>query len=267
MLVQELVDLLNKEYPLQYQESYDNSGYQVLFAENKAAKILIALEIDHVTVEEAVEKGCNVIISHHPLIFKPARSISSAEYTGRVLIDLIDNRISAVSLHTNLDKILGSRIAETAGLVHQRVIIEDASGDEGIGLGSYCTPEKPVRFSDLLKKVKEALDCEFLLYGGDKESMINSAAIVNGAGGRMISDIIKNFNVDCIITGDVKYHDILYAEQRGVAVIDPGHYESERIFLPMLKKQLQDCLTLNGCVEDIDIIITSKEKNPFKLFV
>ena len=263
MKIGEIVKGLNAEFPEYIQESYDNTGSQILFQDDIINKIYICLDADLNTVNDARRNGCNLIISHHPLIFRPVKKIISTESRSEIIINLIASRISLYSMHTNFDKIMYKALSEYMGYTDCIPLIKTEDVDNAVtGFGSYATFEQEKKFGEVLTDTKNRLALDFLIYSGDEEGIIKSIAFINGSGGGSIEKIIGIHKPDCIITGDVGYHHVKYAIDSGVSVIDAGHYGTEFIFKKLLAESVGKVLY----DENIEIVISEVEKNPFKVY-
>lgn len=261
MVVEQLLSYLNKLFPLDLQESYDNSGAQFCIKDKIFSNILIALDVDEQLVDYAVKTEYDLIITHHPLLFKPLSKITLASYQERILYKLIKHDISLLSLHTNLDKCYWMKPASLLNLQDISPLIADDSGQIGFGVVGFL--QKPAMFIDLLSMIKSKFKCEYLLYNGDLDKIIENIGIMPGSGGSLVSDII-NRDIDLYVTGDIKYHDAFEARSSGLKFVDIGHFCSEKIFLEFLKCDLQDYLTKVG--EKKGISIYCNEMSPIKLF-
>lgn len=271
MLVKEIITFLNNKFPVELQEAYDNAGEQVSFPEAPVRGILISLDINSDIVAEADKLGCNMIITHHPFIFSPIKKIIAGDSKSDLLVRLIDTRKSLFSLHTNLDKIYYNKLARVIGIsTGEPLFREDDKGRTGkfsdIGFGVYGEINKPMLFENFIELVKEKLELEFLLFSGDKKKNIKKVVALNGAGGRLIEKIIDDKKPDCIITGDVGFHQSHNALLHDVAIIDAGHYGTEKILLNFLYKELQAFVSESFSGPDI-IQISTTEKSPFEVFV
>ncbi|MDY6933514.1 MAG: Nif3-like dinuclear metal center hexameric protein [Spirochaetota bacterium] len=267
MRVKDLIKALNERFPLHLQEAYDNAGEQISFRNNIVDGILISLDLNEEVIKEAIEMGCCIIVTHHPFFFKPLRRITSGEPKSEMLIKLIVRGISLYSAHTNLDKIYYDKLADVLGVYNRRLLIKtDISNDSmDYGFGIYGELNRVITMEHLLNIVKDRLKLKYLIYSGDKHKSISRLALINGAGGGMIEKILAEYNLDCIITGDVGYHPGKIAQDYDVSIIDAGHYGTERILLDFLKLEIQDCLTKIGAGSDIRIYISEKEESPFKI--
>jgi len=263
MIIGEIVKRLNAGFPEYIQESYDNTGSQILFEDNIISNIYVCLDADVNTVNDAIQKGCNLIISHHPLIFRPVKKLISSESRSEIIIKLAASGISLYSIHTNFDKIMYKALSEYLGYTGCIPLIKTEDIDNiGTGFGSYVILEKEKTFGEVLSDTKDRLALDFIIYSGDESKIIKSIAFINGSGGGSIEKIIGIHNPDCIITGDVGYHHVKYAIDSGVSVIDAGHYGTEFIFKKLLAESVVKVLG----DEKIEILISDVEQNPFKVY-
>jgi dinuclear metal center YbgI/SA1388 family protein len=263
MKVNELITRLNKKFPEYIQEPYDNTGSQILFHEDDIKKIYICLDADFNTVNDARQKGCNLIISHHPLIFRPIKKIISTESKSGIIIDVISSRMSLYSMHTNFDKIMYKKLSDFLGYPGSVPLIKTHEIENAdTGFGSFIMLGKEKKFNEILYETRSKLGLDFILYSGEEEQVIRSIAFINGSGGGSIEKVISTHNPDCIITGDVSYHHSKYAIDCGTAIIDAGHFGTEFIFKKLLAESVDEVLY----DEKIGIIISVVEKNPFKVY-
>jgi dinuclear metal center YbgI/SA1388 family protein len=263
MKVNEIIRCLTEKFPEFIQESYDNTGSQILFNEDNIKKIYICLDADLNSVNDARIKGCNLIISHHPLIFRPVKKIVSSESKSGIIIDIISSRISLYSMHTNFDKIMYAKLADYLGYTGSIPLIRTHEIENTeTGFGSFIHLEQEKTFNEIISETKSKLGLEFVIYSGDENSKIRSIAFINGSGGGSIEKVIGLHDPDCIITGDVSYHHAKYAIDCGTAVIDAGHFGTEFIFKNLLAESVREVLS----DEKIEIVISDVEKNPFKVY-
>ncbi len=265
MIVKDLVQKLEEKFPAWLQEEYDNTGTQVVFPDEKITGIYICLDAEITTINNAINKNCNMIVSHHPMIFRPVKKINSLEPRSKAIISLIDRRISLFSLHTNFDKIMFNYLSEFTGFTGGIPLIKkEQIDDRETGFGSMVYLQFSISFISVLEQIKEKLNLDFVIYSGTLDRPINSIAFINGAGGGSIEKIITIYNPDCIVTGDVTYHNIKYAESSGTCIIDAGHFGTEIIFKKLLAESVYDIISVNG--EHVNIAISDIEKNPFKIY-
>jgi len=235
--VKEIYAYLDKKAPFSYQMSFDNSGFLVGRGEAEVSRIMVALDITEEVVAEALETGCQLIVSHHPIIFHPARTITDDDPTGRVLLALTENHIAAICAHTNLDAVAGGvndALAQKLGLQNIALLHEDGQDENGTPYGIGRAGE--VRgFSDtrsFAAFVRDALNAQGLRLE-DAGKPVRKVAVGGGACGDMLSDAAA-LGCDTFVTADVKYNVFLDARAMGVNLIDAGHFSTEDVVCPVL---------------------------------
>jgi len=259
----ELFSYLEKVFPLEYQEDNDNSGRQISFDNQTITGIIVAMDISPVVISEACENNCNCIITHHPIFFKPVKNISETSITGSMVIACIQHAISVYAAHTNADAVCWDLLAKSLELNNIELLFPDKRFN-GIGYGAVGIYDNDMILSDLLKKISQILQSNSIIYYGDDSKRIKKVACLQGAGSRKINAVAGLGSVDCIITGDVGYHDAVSANNNGVAVIDIGHYASEKPILDFLYQTVYNYLTNEIHCYDIPLMISKKEQNPMK---
>jgi len=265
MKVNELVRELNRIYPESFQESYDNTGQQVIFPDREITGILVSLDVEKAVIDDALRNNCNVIITHHPLIFRPVKKIVSGEARSSMLISLVRDEISLYAMHTNFDKFMSGYLADELGFPGSSLLFKtDATLDGDKGFGSIAVLEKAITLVELLSRIRDALGLEYLLYSGDDGLQVKSIAFINGSGGGSVERAILAARPDCIVTGDAGYHHARYAIDSGTALVDAGHFGTEIIFKKMLAQTVTGIMNANG--EKTPVVISAAEKNPFKLY-
>ena len=229
MKIKQVLSALEQFAPLPLQESWDNAGLQVGLTEAEVSGALLCLDVNEQIVDEAVAKGCNLIVSHHPLLFRGLKQISDTDYVQRCVIKAIKHDIVVVSMHTNLDNALDGvnwKIAERLGLkdiaFFAQKTVDGIEGGSGV-IGSLSAAMDAKAFVELVKKqfhVECAL-CNELL-----QRPVQRVAICGGAGDFLLCDALQQ-GADAFITGEMHYHQYFGYEQRlQICVI--GHYQSEQ---------------------------------------
>jgi dinuclear metal center YbgI/SA1388 family protein len=269
MRISELVTRLNGLFPMDLQESYDNSGGQIVFNDEGITGILLALDVSDAVLDEADELKCNCLITHHPFIFKAMKRIDSRDPQGAMVIRCIERRITLFAAHTNLDRLFSGRLNDVLGFRNMEPLMkkDDAGSGKSSGFGSLSLIEPPMSLRDLLAHVRTSLGTGFCLYTGSPEKKISRVALLNGAGGGSVEKIISTRDVQCIITGDVSYHNAAFARMHDVALIDAGHYGTERVFLKILGEAIRDCLTNTPDNSHVPYYISNREENPVRVFI
>lgn len=238
MQIKAFIQSLEEWAPLQYQESYDNAGLIVGDPEANCTSILCSLDCTEAVVEEAIQKGCNLIVSHHPIIFKGIKQFSRDHYVNRTVLKAIQNNIALYAIHTNLDNVLhgvNSTLADRLHLENRKILapvpgLFDANGAPvGAGLvGELPLETEPEAF---IKWVKEKLNLSVIKYTKLSDKKLVTIALCGGSG-HFLLDQISAQNIDCFITSDLKYHDFFEADGKFL-LLDIGHGESEH-FVPAL---------------------------------
>lgn len=233
MTVGEVYDVLDNIAPFELQQSYDNSGICAGSRELSVTRALTALDITNAVVDEAERLGCELVISHHPVIFRPIRSVS----LDHPAVRLAALGKAAICAHTNLDSAKGGMndlLAERLGLR----VIEPLAFEEGKPMGYVCESEREFSAEELAKHCKERLGCTVVSYTQSvgKNSKIG---ICSGSGGSLLGAAVSK-NCGALITGEVKHSDLVAASDSGFCLIAAGHFHTENIFHESLAKRLKE---------------------------
>lgn len=257
MKIKEFWSKLNDICPENLAEDWDNSGPQMSFYDDEISGIFVALEVTFRVIERAAELGCNAIVTHHPLFFDKTSSCINPEFTvGKYAKELIKKRISVYSAHTDFDKMRGGN-NDYFGEFIRASDIKFPDDDEAIyRVGTI--PE--IKISNLIKKLSEAFNVpeNFIHTVGNMDSSVSKIGWCTGSGMDFIYPA-WNDGAQVFITGDVKYHDARDAHERGMAVIDIGHYPSERIFSENMTGLLRNDLGLQ-----LSIFTSDVDTDPFQ---
>lgn len=231
-------------------EDFDNVGLLVGDSEKCVKKILLTLDVDEQTAMEAVSLGADMIVSHHPVIFTPPKSVTNETALGRTLMTLIKNSVAVLSAHTNMDKAKGGLndlMAERLGLS----IEEDVSDAEKCI--RICRADTTL--GELASCLKSEYNVPHVKFTGNPERVIKRVGICTG-GGRSMAEDAAAAKCDVFISGDLHYSDIRDLVFSGVDFIEIGHYYSEYPVTEIFKS------VINAAYPEISTII-SKEKDVF----
>jgi len=254
--LREIIAALERLAPLRLQDEWDNSGLQVGFPDAEIQRILVCLDVTEDIIEEAVARKCNLIVSHHPLLFKPLRQVSDTTYQQRCVVRALSAGISIYSAHTSLDNAPGGvnhQIASRLGLRELRWLSPQEGVDAGAGLvGELPQPE---RDADFLARVKELFGVQCLQHSALDGRDIRRVALCGGAGAFLLRDAIRA-GADIFLSGEFHYHD--YFENGGVLLAELGHYQSEQYTQALL----QDYLTAN--CPGLEVVTTALNTNPIQ---
>ena len=237
--IYQVVDALEHYAPLPLQEGYDNAGLQVGLTEAvEVSGALLCLDVTEAVVDEAIRKGCNLIVSHHPLIFRKLARISDENYVQRTVRKAIKNDITIVSMHTNMDAAMGGvnfKIAEKLGLRNLRFFggekeIDGVKGGEGV-IGEITDETDTlhadgIAADDLVLMLRERFQAECVQCNQLLRRPIRKVALCGGAGSFLLDAAIA-VGADAFISGEMHYHEFFGHEQE-IQICVIGHYQSEQ---------------------------------------
>ena len=252
MKIKEVLSALERFAPLPLQESWDNAGLQVGLTETEVSGALLCLDVNEQIVDEAVRKGCNLIVSHHPLLFRGLKTISDLTDVQRTVMKAIQQQICVVSMHTNMDNAkagVNFKIAEKLGL--QQVQFFASKTVDGIEAGSGVVGvlAEPLAADDFVKAVKKAFDVECALCNQLLRRPIQKVAICGGAGDFLLDAALAE-GADAFITGEMHYHQYFGYEQR-IQICVIGHYQSEQFTTEIFRDIiLRECSGVKTCIAE-----------------
>lgn len=234
--------------PLALQEDYDNAGLQVGDAEADVSAILLCLDVTEETVKEAKHRGCNLIISHHPLIFKGLKNLTGADQTQRIVMEALKENIAIYAAHTNLDSAtegVSYEMARMLNIKHPRILVPSAVNPD-VGLGIIGEYDNPVPQLEFLRKVKDTFAVKALRYSAQSQHLVvKRVALCGGSGSSFIGEALKQ-KADAYLSGDFKYHDYT-TYGLDILIADIGHHESElcsrRILSRIIREAFPECIT------------------------
>ncbi|MGN0033665.1 MAG: Nif3-like dinuclear metal center hexameric protein [Candidatus Limimorpha sp.] len=228
--VSEIIGCITDFADLDLQESWDNSGILVGDCNMLVDKALVTLDVTEEVIEEAVSNGFHLVISHHPVIYKPLKRLLKENTLERVLLKAIKNDITIACMHTNLDNSSGGvsmALANKLGIKDMR-ILEPVKNEDGAvsGAGMIGTLESEMDETEFLSMVKNTLGAKALRHSHLTGRKIKRVAVCGGSGFFLLNRA-KECSADAYITADVKYHDFFEADGR-ILLVDAGHYETEQ---------------------------------------
>ena len=272
MKIIEVVNALEQFAPLPLQEDYDNAGLQVGLTEAEVSGALLCLDVTETIVDEAIAKGCNLIVSHHPLIFRKLRRLTGDDYVQRTVMKAIEKKVTILSLHTNMDSVTGGvnfKIAEKMGLEQlsflgkrQTVSLPCDTPDTcygacrtvegGEGIIGYLP--MPMAADDFIIMLKQTFGVECVMANELIRRDIRKVALCGGAGDFLLDEALAA-GADAFVTGEMRYHQFFGWEQQiQLAII--GHYQSEQYTTEIFR----DIIT-QKC-PDVRCMITEHNTNP-----
>ena len=251
MKIKEIVSALERFAPLPLQDGFDNAGLQIGLTDAEATGALLCLDVTEAVLDEAIALGYNLVIAHHPLLFKGCKSITGRDYVERCILKAIKNDIVVYAAHTNLDNAWGGvnfKMAEKLGLKHVRVLEpkESAPGEPAmrhqVGAGVIGELEVPETEREFLARVKKTFEVECLRHNELTNKMIKTVALCGGSGSFLIPNAIGQ-GADVFVTGEIKYHEY-FGHEGEILLAETGHYESEQytkeIFYTIIRELFPD---------------------------
>ncbi len=232
--VQEIVDVLFAWAPAALAWEKDNVGILTGDAGAECTGILVSLDVTREVIAEAVSRGANVVVAHHPVIYRPLSSIRDDAEQGRLIGDILRNHLTVVAMHTNADAAatgVNTCLAETLGLRDTEPLGAAQPGAAaGEGLGTLGLLPQPMLIRDFVAHVKRTLGCTAVRASRhDADATIHRVAVCGGAGGSLLETAARR-GAHAFVTADLNYHAFLDYGRR-LLVLDAGHYETEFPFI------------------------------------
>lgn len=237
-LVSDILERLCAFAPVETAAEWDNCGLLCGRYAAEVRRILVTLDITGAVIEKARERGCELIVSHHPLYFAPPRRINDADPTAEKILTLAEHRIGAICMHTCLDAAAGGVndvLAEKLGLGQVRPL--DPAEELG-RMGRIGALPEPLETDAFCERVKHALQIGAVKLA-DSKKPIRTVAVLGGAGGDAL-EMAKAAGADALVTGDVKHHVFLAAAEAGVTLLDAGHFHTENPVCAALAARLSE---------------------------
>jgi dinuclear metal center YbgI/SA1388 family protein len=228
----EITAAIEQFAPLSLQEGYDNAGLITGYPEMEITGAVIALDATERVLDEALALGANLVLCHHPVIFRPLRSIGGPGYVDRVVTRALKHDIAIYAAHTNLDRArhgMSYALAQKLGLQNIEILDPEESGH---GFGAIGDLPEPVGAMACLQAVKSALGTGVIRHSAPPKATVGRVALITGSGGDGLEQAVSR-GADVFLTSDVRYDRFLAAEQR-VLLADIGHFESEIIVIALL---------------------------------
>ncbi len=235
MKLYELTRFLESIAPLELQETYDNSGLILGPAGLDISGVLCSLDCTLDVLKEATAHHCNVVVSHHPIIFSGIKKFNEQNYVEKAILYAIKEEIAIYAIHTNLDNVLhqgvNEKIAQRIGLEQLSILCpKPGSRDTGSGLLGYL--KNPLKSEEFLQLIKKSLHTSTIRHTRLVKDEIQKVALAGGSGAFLIKEALRN-QADAYITADIKYHEFFDANDQ-IVLLDIGHYESEQFTIELL---------------------------------
>ena len=249
--IYEVTDFLEQKFPLEIAYEWDNVGLQIGDKTRTIQLVMVALEATTPVIDEAIRQNVDLIITHHPFIFTGLKEIDLATPKGKNIEQLIQNDMTLYTMHTNYDLADGGMNDVLADLLNLR----DREPLCADGLGRIGNLDQPVDLNDFVGLVKKEFNLAKVSLVQGNQNPLTRVAVVGGAGGDHIYEA-KAAGADVLITGDIKYHTAIDAQEIGLNLIDVGHYAEsvmETKVAELLKEKFGD---------QLDVLVPTVAKNP-----
>ena len=253
----DIYNFIDEFAPFKKSLDYDNVGVLIGDKSINVSKVLVALDITDKVIDEAVNLGANLIISHHPIIFKPMKKISSRS----LQYNLIKNEISVISAHTNLDLAkdgVNKCLFDALKLKDGKPLMYKKVDGEMVGFGLRGKLDRTLSASEFAQYVKESLNCDRVRFT-NLDKKVRTVAVCGGAGGDLFICCVEK-EIDAFVTGEIKHSEILESVMNGLAVVDAGHFKTENVvinpFVKLLQERFKDTKfkASNSCTDTIKYI-------------
>ncbi len=261
MTLEDVLTRLDRIAPFSYAQPWDNSGLQVGDPQGEVQAVLIALEATEAVVEEARETGVQLILTHHPLIFAPLKTLRTDRYPGSIIASLVKEDLALVAMHTNWDAApggLSDALSEKLSLDVDGVLEPSPLGEGGIGRVGHLPRARTLK--DLAHLLMETLPSPWARVVGEPERKVERVAVCPGSGGDLWPKALA-LGAQVLITGDVKHHQAREALENHLALLDLGHFATEAWGMALLAEKIKRempslAVSLEGSLRDPFTIYT-----------
>lgn len=257
MLCRDIMKLIECTYPRTAALEWDNVGLLIGRVDKDVQKIYVALDASDEVIADAIAKGADMLVTHHPLIFEPQKTITNEYFIGNRVVKLLQHDISYYAMHTNYDVLGMAELSSKMLELQDTEILELTNSDKGEGIGRVGSLPEEMTLKCCCEIVKEKFHLDNVKVFGDLNTIVKRVAISPGSGKHM-SGLAVEKGAEVLITGDMDHHEGIDAVAQGVAIIDAGHYGLEHIFIGDIAKFLHNNL------ENVEII-AADIRHPFQV--
>lgn len=257
MTVSEIMAQLEDFCPKSFAMSWDNPGLLAGRSDKEVRTVYLAVDATSEVIEDAIRQGADLILTHHPLLFGGIKQVTDQDFIGRRVLRILQADLALYAMHTNFDVMgMAAEAAEELHLLNPDVLevtYEDSISHEGLGrIGEL--PEH-MTLQECAQYVKEVFRIPHVRVYGDPETPVVMTAVLPGSGKDEV-DVALEKGADVLITGDITHHVGIDAVEKGIAVIDAGHYGVEKMFVTYMRDYLARELPQL-------IVLCAPEKEPF----
>jgi dinuclear metal center YbgI/SA1388 family protein len=259
----DVVSIVEEIAPPGLAAEWDNTGLQVGDPAKQVRRVLVSLDPLPTGMDEAVKLGCDLIVSHHPLFFRPVRSLDLARGQGMVVDGAIKNGVAIYSAHTSLDRVphgVSDALASPFKLKLARPLKAVPGWPAGYGFGIVGELPKKMKAGDVAVRLKDSFKIGRVKLIGDPHMPVKTLAMCGGSGSDLIEDA-AGAGADAFVTGDIKYHEALDALSLGICVLDVGHFHSELPVVARMAGLLKEAFKDRGW--KVDVRTSKSQEEPW----
>ena len=263
--LQDILAYLGRFAPWELAEPWDNVGLMIGSPAQEVTGVLVALDPTLQVLEEAIRQKINIILTHHPLIFHPLKSINTATPTGQFLQRALQHDIAVISSHTNLD-VIGNGVSDALACA---LDLRDTrplqpTGQPGQGFGKVGNLPTPMDSAVFLHYAARRLQVEGLLIAGSPPATVATVAVCGGSGSDLAEAALKA-GAQIFITAELKHSVARWAEESGLCILDGGHFATEHIIIPRLVSLLTDFFHQNNTAAPV--VAAQRQDNPLRYYI
>lgn len=262
MTINDITTYLESIAPAHLQESYDNAGLIVGDPRMEVTGVLTSLDCTETIIAEAKARGCNLVVAHHPIVFRGLKRFNGSNYVERTVIKAIKADVAIYAIHTNLDNVrhqgVNERIAQRLGLENLR-LLSPKNEEATIGSGMVGELPEPLEEADFLRHLKARMEAGVVKHTELLQQKVTRVALCGGAGGFLLQEA-KRAGAQVFVTSDYKYHEFFDADG-DLVICDIGHYESEQFTTQLLAE------LLSKKFPTFAVLCTERNTNPVRYFV
>ena len=232
MLCREIISVIEASYPKSAALDFDNVGLLAGRIEKEVTRVYLALDATADVIQKAKDFHADLLITHHPLIFSPLKSVTDMDFVGKRIVDLLQSDISYYAMHTNYDVLGMAKLSENILELSDTKVLDVTTDFDGVseGIGRIGLLPKEMTLQECCIYVKNKLELESVKVFGDLDLIVKRLAISPGSGKGAIVPALAG-GAEVLVTGDIGHHDGMDAIEQGLPVIDAGHYGTEYIFI------------------------------------
>ncbi len=231
MLCREVLEKIQEDYPVEAALDWDHVGLVVGRYEKEVHRIHVAVDATEAVIQEAIDGGADLLITHHPLLFDGVYQVNDGDFLGRRILSLAQADLCCYAMHTNYDCLRMADLAvEKLELAPGQILEVTQTQPKEIGIGRVTDVPGEMTLAAFAGQVKDVFHLPDVRIFGSLDQVIHRMAIVPGSGKSEIPCAVSA-GADVLVTGDIGHHDGIDAVAKGCAVIDAGHYGIEHIFI------------------------------------